>query len=398
MTPEIPVDRIQTQLSRCQQLPFYQNYFAEVGIDPTEITSAEAFLSVPFMNSDDVLESMADDGQFGGLYHSKTRFIGFTPSGADQFMPEYHTTADMEASAEAWAGLYETAGVGEGDVVYNTYGYEYFGAAHIFQRAAQIAGATVIPAGPGDTDRAVDLIESYDINVFIGNPSFAMKLARAGVDSIDTVLAGGEPFTAIPGYRQQLKDAFAGDVTAVDTYGLSEILPIAAECSEEHGLHVATDYVHVEVVDPETGEVLPEGERGELVVTHLDKESMPLVRYRTGDLTMVETTRCGDRKQLTLPRGVFGRVDSMTKIKGVKFFPEELGGLIASVDGLTGEYQVVVTTNQGVDHLRLVCEGDAPTEEIRDAVEAEIVQRLDEVETVAELDDDQTLRDERFDD
>lgn len=395
MPTEVPLDRIQTQLSRCQELPFYQDYFDALDVEPVDITSAEQFHSLPLMDADDILSDM--DGEFGGLYHPETCFIGFTPSGQGTFMPEYHTMADIEASAEAWAQLYESAVVGEGDVVYNTYGYEYFGAAHLFQLAAQKTGAAVIPAGPGDTERATELMQTYDVNVFLGNPSFAMKLANAGVDTIDTVLAGGEPFTAVPGYREELKEAFDGDITAVDTYGLSEILPIAAECSEEHGLHVATDYVHVEVINPDTEEVLPHGERGELMVTHLDKESMPLVRYRTGDLTMMETMTCGGEEVLTLPRGIFGRVDNMTKVKGVKFFPEELGGLLAGVDGLTGEYQVILSREEGVDHLRLVCEGDASTDEIRDVVEANIVQQLDEVETVEELDADTILRDERYD-
>jgi len=171
MPPEVPVDSIQSQLSRCQQLSFYQTYFTDAGIDPAAITSAEDFRALPFMNREDVIESTNGSDQFGGLHHYRTRFIGFTPSGAERFMPEYHTMADIEASAAAWAELYETAGVGEGDVVYNAYGYEYFGAAHIFQQAAQMAGATVIPAGPGDTDLAIDLIETYDINVFMGNPS-----------------------------------------------------------------------------------------------------------------------------------------------------------------------------------------------------------------------------------
>jgi phenylacetate-CoA ligase len=151
-------------------------------------------------------------------------------------------------------------------------------------------------------------------------------------------------------------------------------------------------------IDPDTGTVLPEGERGELVVTHLNKESMPLVRYRTGDLTMVETVQCGDRETLTLPRSVFGRVDNMTKVKRVEFFPEELAGLVANVDGLTGEYQVVLTRENGVDHMQLVCEGDAPTEEIQSIVEGEVFQNLDNIETVADLDTSHTLKDERFND
>lgn len=392
-----PFDRIQTQLSRCLKLPFYQDRFADLDVTPEGITSIEEFQSLPLMGADDILTDTTGHEQFGGLYHSETCFIGFTPSGGSGFMPEYHTMADIEASAEAWARLYESAGVGDGDVVYNTYGYEYFGAAHIFQRAAQKTGAAVIPAGPGDTDRAKELMTSYNVNVFLGNASFAMKLANAGVDTIDTVLAGGEPFSAVPGYREELKAAFDGEITAVDTYGLSEILPIAAECADEHGLHVATDYVYAEVIDPDTEEALPPGERGELVVTHLDKESMPLLRYRTGDLTVMEPVNCGQEQLLTLPRSVFGRVDNMTKVKGVKFFPEEFGGLLAGVDGLTGEYQVVISRSNGVDHLRLICEGESPTEEIKCVVESEIVQGLDEVETVDSLDVDSNLRDERYD-
>lgn len=392
MTYELPVDAVQEQLQRCLELPFYRRWFDDHDVDPDAIDSTSAFRSLPVMDRATVLEALEQES---GLYHPETSFIGFTPTRAAGFMPEYMTKWDMEASARAGGSLYAAAGVDEDDIVMNTFGYDYFGSAHLFQLAAMEAGAAVIPAGPGDTDRAVSIIEDHDVTTLISNPSFAMKLASRGVTSIETVIATGEPFSIVPGYREELVEAFDSTVTASDYFALSEVLPVACECEEGHGLHLATEYVYAEVIDPNTGEVLGPGERGELVLTHLQKESMPLLRYRTGDLTVIERVECDGEERLSLPRSVFGRVDDMTKVKGAKFFPAEIGPLLGSLDGLSGEYQVVLARDGGTDSITLRCEGEGNPEQVRRAVEAEIVQAIDHVDIVDELDAEETLIDER---
>jgi phenylacetate-CoA ligase len=396
MGQPFPVEAVQNQLRRCSELPYYRRLFDEHGVTPGAVTTAEEFRELPLLDRETLEEVVGPPVRESGLYHEDTALLGFTPGRKRDLMAEFDTHSDFESSARAWARLYESAGLGAGDIVYNAYGHEWFSAAQKFQRAAQMTGATVIPAGPGETQQAVSTIEANNVNAYLGNPTFALKLADNGVTTLDTLILGGEPFTSVPGYRAELKAAFDGDVTAVDTYGLSELLPVAGECANENGLHIATDYVYAEVIDPETETVLPPGERGELVVTHLSKESMPLLRYRTGDLTMLDTVDCCGESVPTLPRSVFGRVDSMLKVKGVKFYPDELGGILSAVDGLTGEYQVCVTRPRDIDHIELRCEGTADREEIRNAIQQHTFVSLDEITVTETLDATQTVVDKRY--
>jgi phenylacetate-CoA ligase len=241
-------------------------------------------------------------------------------------------------------------------------------------------GAEVIPAGPGDTEATAATIETYDVDALVGNPSFARKLGDAGA-SVDVFVGGGEPFTSVPGLRESVKEAL-GAQTAVDYFGTRQILPVAAETAAEDGLVVLNDYALVEVVDPDTGEVLPYGERGELVVTHLRKEASPLVRYRTGDLAEWEE-RDGE---VVLPNGVIGRTDGRLKVKGVKLYPEALGAVLAGFPDLSGEYRLTVSRPESTDRVELVCEGEADIEALRAAVRDRLLVTPDEVSVVESLD------------
>jgi phenylacetate-CoA ligase len=217
------------------------------------------------------------------------------------------------------------------------------------------------------------------VDALVGNPSFALKLGDAGA-SVDAFVGAGEPFTSVPGLRDRVKKALDAD-SAADYFGTRQILPVAVETTAEDGLVVRDDYAAVEIVDPDTGELLEFGERGELVVTHLDKESSPLVRYRTGDLATWE--RRGE--DVVLPRGVIGRTDGRLKVKGVKLYPESLGTVLAGFDGLTGEFRVEVSRPESTDHLRVVVEGEADPEALRAAVAERLVISPDEVTVVEEL-------------
>jgi len=224
----------------------------------------------------------------------------------------------------------------------------------------------------------------------VGNPSYAEKVGEQGA-SVDVFVGAGEPFTSVPGYREAVKDALDAD-TAVDYFGTRQVMPVAAETDAEDGLVVVDDYAVVEIIDPDTGEALAPGERGELVVTHVEKEGVPLVRYRTGDLARLE--RRGD--DVVLPGGVIGRTDERLKVKGVKLYPESLASVLAAFDGLTGEFRVEVSRPDSTDHLRLVVEGDADADELREAAAERLLVTPDEVALVEELDDGPLVVDERY--
>jgi phenylacetate-CoA ligase len=345
--------------------------------DVERVDSEAAFREVPFLTGADLTADYDDHAPEGSLYDGAAMMC-FTPLG-DGLAPVFDTERDLTWQAEANAEVFAAAGIDPGDRVLNTFGYHTFGTGIIVQRGLRALGAEVIPAGPGDSEQAAGTITEYDVDALVGNPSFALKIGEAG-GRVDTFVGAGEPFTSIPGLREDVKAALDA-TTAVDYFGTRQILPVAAETAAEDGLYVDEDYALVEVIDPDTGEVLPYGERGELVVTHLRKEACPLVRYRTGDLTEW-AARDG---RVVLPDGVIGRTDGRLKVKGVKLYPESLATVLAGFEGLTGEFRLEVTRPASTDEIRLVVEGDADPEELAAAVEERLLVAPDEVDLVDDI-------------
>jgi phenylacetate-CoA ligase len=260
-----------------------------------------------------------------------------------------------------------------------TFGYHLFIAGLFYQNQLEYYGAKVIPLGPGESERAVTLINDYEVSVLISNPTFAMKLAAMGIPSVRILFVGGEPFASVEGYAERVRAAFGRDITIIDSYSMALCMPIARSCQYGTGLHLMDDFIYAEVIDPATGDPVSCGERGELVVTHLFKDAAPLLRYRTGDLTYMEKEKCRCGRELTLPKSVFGRTDEMLKIKGVKFWPSQIATLIRGIQGTTGKYRVVVTDAKGVDTLELIIEG---SDEVKDKIDI-LAQRLKQETLVA---------------
>ncbi|MFQ3318982.1 MAG: phenylacetate-CoA ligase [Natronomonas sp.] len=343
------------------------------------VDSWEEFRELPFLTGTELKVDYDEHAPEGSLYDGAAMMC-FTPLG-DDLAPVFDTAADLEWQAEANARAFERAGIEAGDRVLNTFGYHTFGTGIIIQRGLEALGAEVIPAGPGESEQAAATIETYDVDALVGNPSFALKIGEAG-GSVDTFLGGGEPFTSIPGLRAEVKDALGAD-TAVDYFGTRQILPVAAETEAEDGLYLLDDYALIEVIDPDSGEVLPYGERGELVVTHLKKEGCPLVRYRTGDLTEWER-RDGE---IVLPNGVIGRTDGRLKVKGVKLYPEALGTVLAGFEGLSGEFRLELSRPESTDEIHLIVEGTADIEELASAVKGRLLVAPDEINLVDDLEE-----------
>ena len=375
------------QLERVADRDFYAEKFADAGVDPTAVDSWADFRSLPFTTAGELEADFEAAPPSGSLYDGAA-MVTFSPMG-EQLRPVFDTADDLEAQAAANADVLERAGIEPGDRVVNTFGYELFGTGYVLHRALERLGAEVFPLGPGDSEQAAATIEAYDVDAVVGNPSFALKIGAEG-GSVDTFVGAGEPFTSIPGRREAVKDALDAS-TAVDYFGTRHIMPVAAETAAEDGLRVRDDYAVVEVVDPDTGEALDAGERGEVVVTHLRKEGIPLVRYRTGDLAEL-AVRDGT---VVLPDGVIGRTDERLKVKGVKVYPESVETVLAGFEGLTGEYRVEVSQPETTDRLVVVCEGEADVDELRAALGDRLIVTPDAVELVADLDDPGVV-DERY--
>jgi phenylacetate-CoA ligase len=259
----------------------------------------------------------------------------------------------------------EMAGVRAGMVVHNAYGYGLFTGGLGFHQGGERLGATVIPVSGGMTARQALLLRDLGGQVLCSTPSYALHIAQglrdAGVDPgelrLELGLFGAEPWTEP--MRAQIEAELG--LKAINFYGLSELCGpgVAAECPEARdGLHVNEDHFLPEVVDPDSGEPLPEGEEGELVFTTLTKEALPLLRYRTGDIASLTRAPCACGRELARMSPVRGRRDDMLIVRGVNLYPSEIEHALLSVDGVAPHYQLVVERPAALDELTVHCEGD----------------------------------------
>ncbi len=272
-----------------------------------------------------------------------TALAHFTPSPRLGWMPEYLSTEDLALQATGLAPHLRSLGLSGLALV--TFGYHVFAGGWLFHGGLVEAGLGVLPHGPGEAERAAELARRAGARVLVSNPSFALRLAEAGL-KVPFFLAAGEPFTSVDGFRERVEAALGAK--AYDVFGTSELGIVAAEGPGQDGLAELPRMAVLEVLDPETKKSVPDGGRGELVVTALTRTLMPMIRFRTGDLAQV---RYRDGR-VVLPRGVIGRVDLMVKVKGVKLYPSELAHVVRGF-GLE-RYRVVVEKKpSGTDALIL---------------------------------------------
>jgi|AntDeeMetageno51_2_1112566.scaffolds.fasta_scaffold01232_4 phenylacetate-CoA ligase len=382
------LDAVRQQVERATDFEFYESRLAAADVEPSDIDSWEAFRDLPFTTAEALEDDFEAEPPTGSLY-DEAAMVTFSPMG-EGLAPVFDTREDIEYQASVNADVFKRAGIEPGDRVVNTFGYQLFGTGYVVHRALEDLGVEVFPLGPGDSEQAADVITDYDVDALIGNPSFALKIGDEG-GRVDTFVGAGEPFTSVPGRRDAVKEALDAS-TAVDYFGTRHIMPVAAESDDEDGLHVVTDYAVVEIVDPDSGEVLPEGERGEVVVTHVRKAGLPLIRYRTGDLAELE--RRGD--DVVLPDGVIGRTDERLKVKGVKVYPESIETVLAAFEGLTGDYRIEVDQEGSTDRLTVICEGAADEDDLARELGERLLITPDTVELVDELEAGGGIVDNRY--
>ncbi len=390
------LDILRRQLARNYNHPFYRRKFEEANIRPEDIKSMDDFQRLPFTTRSD-LQAAFESDPFGGFMAEDVVRINFSPSGKG-LIPILQTKRDVEVIDAANAQAFARAGVKKSDVALITFSYHIFIAGLNFHGGMERLGAKAVPLGPGSTERALEIAEMVKPTVLVSNPSFALKLAKEGLEGVKVLVAAGEPFSSIEGYKDEVKEAFGG-ATMIDYYGMAECLPIACECRYESGLHVVDEFCYVEIIDPDTGEVLEDGERGEVVVTHLNKEAMPMQRFRTGDLSMIERFECECGKTVTMPKGVFGRTDEMYKVKGVKFYPSQLNLVLKGLPGLTGRFRAVIKrTEKGTDYLEIEVEGkgEVDYQRLEEAIKGSLLISPNQIRVVEKLEKDGEVLDLRY--
>ncbi|GAA5534179.1 phenylacetate--CoA ligase family protein [Deinococcus aluminii] len=333
-------------LARLRSLPLYREAL-------TSIPDDADWRDVPLLTR----ERLTEAWEAGELFHPDAVRVHLTPHPGGGWLPEYATRADIEAHGRAGAAAFARAGLRCEDHVQVAFGYHRFAGGWLMQDGLETLGAKTIPFGPGESEAQLETLKRLGVRVLVSAPSFAQRLGEAGA-RVELLIAAGEPFTSIAGRRERVQAALSsedGGCTALDCYATSEAGLIALETPERGGLRVLADWVFVEVLDPETGQPVPDGERGELVVTHLSKEAMPLLRFRTGDLTRLERREDGPY----LPGGVFGNVGGMLKVKGVKLFPREVAFWLAGHGLDHTQHTLQLWSQLGADRVGLTVRSES---------------------------------------
>jgi phenylacetate-CoA ligase len=384
-------DALNAQLEKLSRHPFYK------GRVPLSVADAADFAAnVPLMNRADLVAEMTRPG-YGAFGGSNPVRMNLSPMGAS-LVPAMQTAGDLDNLIAAALTHLDACGIGPGDVCAVTFGYHMFVAGLFYQSQMEAHGVACIPLGPGEAERTVEVCAAHNVTVLAGNPSFTLKLIEAGLTPPKVFFAGGEAFTGNPTLYNAVRAAMP-DTVLVDSFSLSEFLPVARTFPGGEGVHVFDELVYAEVIDPATGDPVANGERGELVLTHLKKEAQPLLRYRTGDLTVRRTTEPVHGRTVNLPRVVFGRTDDMVKVKGVKVYPSEIRSVLLGLDGPTGSYRLRVSARDGGgDRLALALEGagnDDVSEEIACRFKSQTLISADEITFVEELEEGPAVLDER---
>ncbi len=361
MMTEAQFLQIQNLLSTIQEKSaFYRKKFE--GIDLSSVKSREDFEKLPFSNKGDLREAYplglqaVPDREVVRIHSSS----GTT--GVPVIIP--YTRQDVADWAEIFKRCYETAGITDLDRIQVTPGYGLWTAGIGFQTGAELLGAMVIPMGPGNTDKQIQMMTDLRSTVLCATSSYALLLAeeitRRGVKDqicLKKGVIGSERW----GEKMRRRIANELGVKLYDIYGLTEIYGpgIAMSCDYECGMHYWDDYIYCEIIDPKTGEVLPEGQPGELVITTLRKQGAPLIRYRTHDLTRILPGECPCGSPYPRIDTLIGRTDDMIKVKGVNIFPGQIDELLREVEGVSSEYQVMIDHLGGRDIMTLFFETDA---------------------------------------
>ncbi|OQY18423.1 MAG: phenylacetate--CoA ligase [Desulfobacteraceae bacterium 4572_35.1] len=342
-------------------VPFYQKSFKDADITPADIRSLADLPKLPFSCKQD----MRDNYPYGLFAVPLDQIVRIHASSGTTGKPTVvgYTKRDIDTWSELMARSFAAAGATSQDVIHNAYGYGLFTGGLGAHYGAERLGASVIPMSGGNTQKQMLIMKDFGSSVITCTPSYSLYLAEAlseaGIKHEDLKLRigilGAEPWSEE--MRAEIETNLG--IKAIDIYGLSEILGpgVGIECIEaQNGLHIWEDHFIPEIIDPVSGEVLPYGEKGELVITTITKEGIPMIRYRTRDITRIlpEPCICG-RTHVRLER-LSGRTDDMLIIRGVNVFPSQIESVLCNIDGVEPHYQLIVDRDGNLDTLEVQVE------------------------------------------
>jgi phenylacetate-CoA ligase len=337
---------------------FYRDKLDSMKVSPDDIKSLDDIRRLPFTIKDDLRENFPYQ-LFATPMKDVVRIHASSGTTGKPTVVGY-TRNDLEMWAEAIARLASAAGVTADDIAQISFGYGLFTGGFGLHYGLERIGAAIIPVSSGNTERQIKIMQDFSPTVLICTPSYALHildyLNEMGIDPDKDIklkygLFGAEPWSE--SIRHELEKGFHFDAT--DNYGLSEIIGpgVSGECLEKNGMHINEDLFFVEVIDPESGEWAKEGETGELVITPLGKETLPLFRYRTRDLSHIEESPCPCGRTSARIMKIRGRTDDMLIVRGVNIFPSQIEEVLLKIEGVAPHYQIVVDRKNNIDTLEV---------------------------------------------
>jgi phenylacetate-CoA ligase len=362
---KLQVERLRAGVERVSKtVPFYREKLSEAGVTAGSIRSLDDLARLPFTTKSD----LRDHYPFGLLAAPMKEVVRLHASSGTTGKPTVvaYTRNDLNLWSELMARTFAAAGVTEDDVVHNAYGYGLFTGGLGFHYGAERLGATVIPVSGGNTKRQLMLMRDFGSTVLCCTPSYSLLIAEVaeedGVDlkslPLKVGLFGAEPWSER--MREEIESRLG--LVALNVYGLSEVIGpgVSVECTEKQGMHIFEDHFIPEIIDPNTGERLPDGEMGELVFTCVTKEALPLLRYRTRDRTRLIREKCACGRTTVRMERIVGRTDDMIIIRGVNVFPSQIETVLLQVGEVAPHYQIVVDRSADyMDELDVLVEAPA---------------------------------------
>jgi phenylacetate-CoA ligase len=330
------------------------------GFHPKDLRSLDDVRHLPFTEKTDLRDTYPF-GLFASPMREIVRLHASSGTTGKPIVVAYNQ-ADVRVWSSVMVRSFAACGVDAGDIVQNAYGYGLFTGGLGAHYGAEALGATVIPISGGNTDRQIMVMKDFGVTVICCTPSYFLHIMeRAGELGVDIKqlplrvgVFGAEPWTEQ--MRRHIQEH--SGIRAYDIYGLSEIIGpgVGIECEEQSGLHIFEDHFLLEIVDPATGEVLPDGQEGELVLTTLSKQAMPMIRYRTHDITAVIPEPCACGRTIRRIRRISRRSDDMFIIRGVNVYPSQVEAALLEVEGTLPHYQIILTREHGLDQMEVQVE------------------------------------------
>lgn len=361
-----------------EKVPFYRAKMEQQKVRPEDIRSLQDLAKLPFITKQD----MRDTYPFGLFAVPKDDLVRIHASSGTTGKPTVvgYTRRDLKMWTECVSRIAAMGGAAREDVAQICFGYGMFTGALGLHYGLENIGATMVPSSTGNSEKQIMYMKDFGTTLLVATPSYALRLAEVayqmGIDpkkdlQVKIGLVGSELLT--DAMRAEMHKLWGNDMLVTSNYGMSELMGpgVSGECEHLCGMHINEDYFIPEIIDPKTGEVLPPGEKGELVITCIYKEALPLIRYRTKDVTRLMYEKCACGRTTCRMENLDGRTDDMLKIRGVNVFPSQIEEVILSVEEIGPHYEIIVTRKDHADRLAIRVELLKATDSYRELEQIE---------------------------